>query len=65
MIDARFHHHGSLVGIVPITIEAQEWIAENVDAEAYMWMGSVLYAEPRYAHLIASAMAGDGLEVEY
>jgi hypothetical protein len=64
MIDARFHNHGSLVGIVPITMVAQDWIAENVDAEAYMWLGAVLYAEPRYAHDIATAMQSDGLTVE-
>ena len=64
MVDAKFHHNGSLVGIVPITLAAQEWIAENVDAEGYMWMGSVLYAEPRYAYDIANGMADAGLTVE-
>ena len=64
MIDARFHNHGSLIGIVPITMVAQDWIDENVNAEAYMWMGLVLYAEPRYAHDIANAMAAAGLTIE-
>jgi hypothetical protein len=64
MIDARFHNHGTLVGIVPITTEAQEWIGENVEAEGFMWLGNVLYSEPRYAHAIADAMIADGLTVE-
>ena len=64
MIDARFHNNGSLIGIVPITTAAQDWIDENVEAEAYMWMGPVLYAEPRYAHDIATAMAAAGLTIE-
>lgn len=64
MTDARFHNHGSLIGIVPITMAAQDWIDEHVEAEAYMWMGPVLYAEPRYAHDLANAMIADGLTVE-
>ena len=52
MIDARFHNNGSLIGIVPITLVAQEWIKENVSAEGYQWLGNVLYSEPRYAHAI-------------
>jgi hypothetical protein len=64
MIDARFHNHGSLVGIVPITTVAQDWIDENVDAEAYMFLGPVLYAEPRYAYDIANAMSAAGLTIE-
>ena len=64
MVDARFHNHGSLIGIVPITLVAQDWINENVDAQAYSWMGPVLYAEPRYAHTIADAMIAAGLTVE-
>jgi hypothetical protein len=64
MIDARFHNNGSLIGIVPITPAAQEWIAENVDADGYQWLGNVLYSEPRCAHVIASAMIADGLIIE-
>ena len=64
MTDARFHNHGSLIGIVPITTAAQEWIDEHVDTEGFMWLGPVLYAEPRYAHTIATAMIADGLTVE-
>lgn len=64
MTDARFHNNGSLIGIVPITTEAQEWIDEHVNTESYQWIGQVLYAEPRYAHRIAAAMIADGLTVE-
>jgi hypothetical protein len=64
MVDARFHNHGSLIGIVPITTAAQDWLDENVHAESYMRMGAVIYSEPRYAHDIANAMQSDGLTVE-
>lgn len=64
MVDARFHNHGSLIGIVPITQAGQNWIDEHVEAEAYMWLGPVLYSEPRYAYDIANAMRADGLTIE-
>jgi len=42
MTDAHFHSHGSLIGIVPITTVAKDWIDEHVEAEHYMRMGALI-----------------------
>jgi hypothetical protein len=65
MVDVRFVNHSSLVGIEAVSDAAKDWIAENVEAEGYMWVGPVLMAEPRYAFEIAWGMRNDGMEVEW
>jgi hypothetical protein len=65
MADVIFHNNGSVVGIEAVSDAAKDWIADNVTAEAYMWMGPTLYAESRYAYDIACGMRNEGFEVQW
>lgn len=63
-VDAFIFNHGSLVGIRPETPAAQQFIADNVEAEGYQWLGRTLMVEPRYVGAIIEGMQADGLVVE-
>ena len=65
MFDVRFVNHGSLVGIEAMSDEAKAWIDENVAAEPYMWMGSTMMCESRYAYDIAVGMLDAGMQIEW
>ena len=39
----------SVVGIVPLTAKAREWVKENVYAEPWQWLGDTLCVDHRYA----------------
>jgi hypothetical protein len=65
MCDVRFVNHGSLVGIEAVSDAAKDWIADNVSAEGYMWIGGTLMAESRYAFDIACGMRDEGFEVQW
>ena len=52
-----------MYGIQPITPGAVAWLADNVQAEAWQWLGNILWMDAaEVAERIAEAMLGDGLE---
>jgi hypothetical protein len=59
----RAYDQGSLVGFLPRTEPAEEWIAENVEAEPHQRPGLILWVESRHAGDLANAMIGAGLDV--
>jgi hypothetical protein len=59
--DAEFTNLGSIVTIRPLSQQASDWIAENVDVAGWEWMAGALCAEPRCAFDICQAMHADGL----
>ena len=56
--------HGTIVQIVAHSEVAINWIDENVDAPSYMWNGTVLNIEHRFADAIIAGLIDDGLEGE-
>jgi hypothetical protein len=63
MFDVQVINHGSLIGFLPMTQEAKDWIDEKVDPDA-QYLGRQLMVEPRYAGDIVLGMAADGLEID-
>jgi hypothetical protein len=63
MSNIRLYDQGSLVGFLPRTEAAEEWIAENVQAEFYPRPGLILWVGARHAGDLAKAMIGAGLDV--
>jgi hypothetical protein len=59
--DAEFTNLGSIGTIRPLSHQASDWIAENVDVAGWEWMAGALCAEPRCAFDICQAMHADGL----
>ena len=47
MADFYIINGGSVIGLVPMSGEAQEWVEENVSLEPWQWLGGALYGEPR------------------
>ena len=54
--------HGTIVQIIALSQDAIDWINENVDAPPYLWNGTVLNIEHRYADAIIAGLVDDGLE---
>lgn len=63
-MDFQIIYADSVVGFVPNTAEAQEWVEENVELEPYQWLGGAFYGEPRYMDELATAAVNDGLTFE-
>ena len=59
--DVEFTNLGSIVTIRPLSRQACDWIAENVDVVGFEWMAGALCADPSCAFDIYQAMQADGL----
>ena len=64
MADFEVHNAGSIVQIKALTNEMQEWIDENVEAPAHMWLGGMLCVESAYADDLIDGMMEAGFEGE-
>lgn len=62
--DVLVSDHGSVVTVAPLTGDARTWVAQNVELEAWAWMGGAFAVEPRYLDNLIDGMVGDGLTVE-
>ena len=52
-----------MYGIQPITPDAVAWLVANVQAEAWQWLGDILWLDSaEVAEPIAEAMLDEGLE---
>jgi len=63
MADFEAIDHGTIVQVIATSDEAKDWIDENVEAPAYMWNGTVLNIEHRFAGDILAGMIESGLEI--
>lgn len=63
-VDVAILDQGSLVGFRPLTDAAKTFIAENVQAESWQWLGRTLMVEHRFADNLIAGMQADGLVVE-
>ena len=61
--DFSFANHGSICTLVPLTIDATEWIDEHIpdNGELQHWCGGIVI-EPRYAFHGSSRMDLPGVE---
>jgi hypothetical protein len=62
--DVEVAGHGSISTITPVTEAARQWIAENVQAEAWQWLGRSLTVETRFLGPLVEGMINDGLSVD-
>ena len=63
-MDFTIIYGGSVIGFVPNTAEAQEWVEENVALEPHQWMGGAFYGEPRYMDDLATVAIEEGFTFE-
>jgi hypothetical protein len=63
MPDIRVIPESTLVGVMPVTEAAREWIEENAQAESWQWLGDILWVEARYALPLLRGAHDAGLEV--
>jgi len=63
MADIQLHDYGSLAMVMPLTSAASAWLAANVDAESWQWMGGALAVDRRYVYGLIDAVQDAGLEV--
>lgn len=61
-IDVRLEDHGTIFLFHPLTVDAHEWLLENVSDDAIYW-GDALVVEHRYARQLAEGMKRGGLHV--
>jgi len=54
--------HGSIVAIRPLTDEAEQWLDDNVAAEAWQWLGGFLCVDHRCAAPLIAGIEADGFK---
>jgi hypothetical protein len=59
--DVLVENAGTVFTFCPLTTAAKSWVEENVEAEAYQWLGNVLVVEHRFAWGLAEGMKDAGL----
>jgi hypothetical protein len=57
--------HGSIVAIRPLTEAAEQWLDDNVVAEAWQWLGGSLCVDRRCAAPLIVGIEADGFEVSH
>jgi hypothetical protein len=62
--DVLVENAGTVFTFCPLTPAAKSWVAENVEAEAYQWLGNVLVVEHRFAWGLAEGMKDAGLVLQ-
>lgn len=64
MTDVQVLNEGSVIGLLPQSPAAQDWIDSNLETEGWQWLGPTLWVDHRMAGNIIDGMINDGLEVE-
>lgn len=62
-IDFRVEDHGTIALVTPVSVEAKQWLEENVPTESWQWHGDALAVEPRYVEALMDGAMDDGLTV--
>lgn len=64
MSDIELINQGSMIGFRPITDKGKAFIDNNLETEAWQWLGPVLYIDQRMAPKIISAAEDEGLTIK-
>ena len=62
-LDFSYRDEGSIVMVTPITDDARAWVAENVDAPGWAWMGESFAVDHRMADALLEAIEGAGFSI--
>jgi hypothetical protein len=62
MPDFMFANHGSVCILIPVSGDAEAWIAENIGSDAMSW-GKGVVIEPRYVDPILEGIEEAGMVV--
>jgi hypothetical protein len=63
MSDFLIADHGSIVGIVPVSMAAHEWLDVNAISEPWQWLGDALSIEHRCAGDLIEAIEDAGFDI--
>lgn len=63
MMDASLVDNGTTFSLCPRTERARVWVAENLQFEAWQWLGNRLALDWRFARDVRDRMEADGLAV--
>ncbi len=61
--DIALEHHGSVVLLQPLTVEAREWLEAVCDTEPWMWQADGLAVDQRYVFDILEGLEDAGFAV--
>jgi len=64
MTDVHVYNQGTVIGFMPMSEAANEWFADNVQAENWQWLGGMLAVDHRYASDLIEGIKEAGLEIE-
>jgi hypothetical protein len=59
-VDVTVLNHGTIVQIIPRTLEVEQWLRDNCNAEPWAWSANTLCVEPRYVGAIIKGMRDQG-----
>jgi hypothetical protein len=63
MSDFKLHNDGSVVGFIPLTEAAHDFIRDNVHVEDWQWMGPGFFVDHRFAAPLIDGNQEHGLAV--
>lgn len=63
-VDVYIENENTVFTFEPVTDAARRWVDENVNPEAWRWLGSRFCVDPRFAFDLVVDMQRDGLVVQ-
>lgn len=63
MLDVEVRNEGTIIMVTPVSIEAKDWVEENVPLESWQWLGGAFAVEPQYVADLLIGMNESGLAV--
>lgn len=64
LTDIRIEDHGSIVSFTPKSDACKEWIDQNVQLEAWQWLGPSFGVDHSYADNLIDGLQAEGFEVQ-
>lgn len=64
MADFKIRNEGSMIGLKPVSDEANDWFDENVDTDQAYYLGGFLFGDHRPMGHIIEALDAAGFTTE-
>lgn len=63
MADFEVHNHGSVLRIVPLNDDAEQWVEDHVFVPDYAWSNGGFYADHRPGWDLVQGLEAEGFSV--
>lgn len=63
-MDFTVSHHGNVIMVTPVSQDAKDWTAENVQLEGWQWIGPSFAVDQHCIDDLVDGIRADGLNVQ-